>query len=350
MKKMNRRNLLKFTATSVLLSGLARNISFSMKNDKIKAKKLEKGNKVGLICPATAVSDPNDLDRALEIINYYGLEAVIGKSVKSGTGYKSRTINERIEDLHKMFVDKSINAVFCIRGGYGSAQLLDSIDYDLIKNNPKIFCGYSDITALIIAIQKLSGLVTFHGPMLLSAFTPYTANYFEAIFFNNQAPIEMTNPVQSTGIRNPYPTRTIVQGKASGELVGGNLTTISTTLGTPYEIETKGKILFLEDVGEEPYRIDRMLTQLRLAGKFKDVKGIVFGDCVDCGFRQFESSRSWDFTLGEILNNFFANMKIPVFSGLLIGHSSDQITLPLGAEIELDATNCKLTLLENALI
>ncbi len=350
MKKMNRRNLLKFTATSVLLSGLAHNISFSMNNDKIKAKKLEKGNKVGLICPATAVSDPNDLDRALEIINYYELEAVIGNSVKTGTGYKSRTINERVDDLHKMFSDKSIKAVFCLRGGYGSAQLLDSIDYDLIKKNPKIFCGYSDITALLIAIQKFTGLVTFHGPMLLSAFTPFTAKYFEAIIFNNQAPIEMTNPVQSSGIRNPYPTRTIVKGKASSELVGGNLTTISTTLGTPYEIETKGKILFLEDVGEEPYRIDRMLTQLRLAGKFKDVKGIVFGDCVDCGFRQFESSRSWDFTLGEILNNFFANMKIPVFSGLLIGHSSDQITLPLGAEIELDATNCKLTLLENALI
>jgi muramoyltetrapeptide carboxypeptidase len=159
----------------------------------------------------------------------------------------------------------------------------------------------------------------------------------------------MANPIRSSGIRNPYPTRTIVSGKASGELVGGNLTLISTTLGTPYEIDTKGKILFLEEVGEEPYRIDRMLTQLRLAGKFKDAKGIVFGDCVDCGFGKFESSRVWDFTFGEVLDNYFAKLEIPVFSGLLIGHSANQITLPIGAEVELDAKNCKLTLLESAL-
>jgi len=350
MKKMNRRNLLKITACSMLLSGLSHNFSFSKSSEKIKPKKLEPGDKVGLICPATAVTDPNDLAKAMEIIKYYGLQAVIGDSVKSGSGYKSRTVKERVDDLHKMFADKSVKAVFCIRGGYGSAQILDSIDYELIRNNPKIFCGYSDITAMLIAIQKLTGLVTFHGPMMLSAFTTFTAKYFEAIFINNQAPVEMTNPIHSSGIRNPYPTRTIVSGKASGELVGGNLTKISTTLGTPFEIDTKGKILFLEDVGEEPYRIDRMLTQLRLAGKFKEAKGILFGDCVDCGFRQFESSRSWDYTLGEILDNYFSNMKIPVFSGLLVGHSSDQITLPLGAEVELDAENCKLTLLENALI
>lgn len=346
---MNRRNLLKLATASLLMSKLSYNLSFAESKSRVKAKKLERGDKVGLICPATAVSDPGDLEKALEIINYYELEASIGKSVKKGAGYKSRTIEERVEDMHQFFTDDSIKAIFCIRGGYGSAQLLDSIDYDLIRNNPKIFCGYSDITALLNAINQNTGLLVFHGPMMLSAFTPFTAKYFEAVFFNNEVPIEMANPIHSSGIRNPYPTRTIVSGKATGELVGGNLTLISTTLGTPYEIDTKGKILFLEEVGEEPYRIDRMLTQLRLAGKFKDAKGIVFGDCVDCGFGKFESSRVWDFTFGEILDNYFAKLEIPVFSGLLIGHSANQITLPIGAEVELDAKNCKLTLLENAL-
>ena len=347
---MNRRNLLKLATASLLMSKLSYNLSFAESKSRVKAKKLERGDKFGLICPATAVSDPGDLEKALEIINYYELEAAIGNSVKKGIGYKSRTVEERVEDLQQFFADDSIKAIFCIRGGYGSAQLLDSIDYDLIRNNPKIFCGYSDITALLNAINQNTGLLVFHGPMMLSAFTPFTAKYFEAVFFNNEVLIEMANPIRSSGIRNPYPTRTIVSGKATGELVGGNLTLISTTLGTPYEIDTKGKILFLEEVGEEPYRIDRMLTQLRLAGKFKDAKGIVFGDCVDCGFGKFESSRVWDFTFGEILDNYFAKLEIPVFSGLLIGHRANQITLPIGAEVELDAKNCKLTLLENALL
>jgi len=323
----------------------------ALQNKKIiKPQALKEGDTIGILSAATPAFTPEEMQKVEEVLAYFNLKPFYPKYFFSKNDKITERIEEKASDFNELFANDEVRAIISIRGGYGSMHILDKIDYNKIASNPKIIIGYSDITALLIAIQKFTGLVTFHGPMLLSAFTPFTAKYFEAIIFNNQAPIEMTNPVQSSGIRNPYPTRTIVKGKASSELVGGNLTTISTTLGTPYEIETKGKILFLEDVGEEPYRIDRMLTQLRLAGKFKDVKGIVFGDCVDCGFRQFESSRSWDFTLGEILNNFFANMKIPVFSGLLIGHSSDQITLPLGAEIELDATNCKLTLLENALI
>jgi muramoyltetrapeptide carboxypeptidase len=256
------------------------------------------------------------------------------------------SITERLDDLHAMFSDNEVDAVFAIRGGYGSMHILDRIDYDLIRRNPKIFLGYSDITAMHLAINKHSKLVTFHGPISLSRFTDYTQKYLRKALFETQPIGAVTNPPESNELRPAHPLRTIRSGVASGQLIGGNLTLISNTMGTPYEIETRGKILFLEDVDEEPYSIDRMLTHLRLAGKFDGVAGVIFGECQDCRPKDYKPSSTIPYSLGEVLDNILGNLKVPVLYGLTIGHTDDQLTLPLGVAATLDATKGTLEIKE----
>jgi muramoyltetrapeptide carboxypeptidase len=245
-----------------------------------------------------------------------------------------------------MFRDPEVKAVFAIRGGYGAAQLLDAIDYDLIRNHPKIFLGYSDITALHLAIQKRARLVTFHGPITLSRFTPYTQTYFRKALFETEPLGRITNPPDSDPLRPAHTLRTVRPGRARGPLTGGNLTLISTTMGTPYEIETSGRTLFLEDVDEQPYSIDRMLTQLRLAGKLSGAAGIIFGECQDCRPRDFKPSYESTLSVGEVVDEILGRLRVPVLSGLTIGHTDDQLTLPLGVMAELDADKGELIIEE----
>ena len=310
---------------------------------------LRPGDTVGLITPSTYVSDPDQLAAVARTIEYFGLKMKLGKNVRKREGYLGGTVEERVSDLHEMFRDPDVNAVFAIRGGYGSPQLLDRIDYDLIRRNPKIFLGYSDITAMHLAIHKRTGLVTFHGPMMLARFTNYTRDWFRKALFNAEPLGRMTTPPEQDPLRPAHPIRTMRPGRGRGPLAGGNLTLVATLMGTPFEIETRGRVLFLEDVGEEPYRIDRMLTQLRLAGKFDGVAGIVFGECSDCGPREYKPSFDSTLALGEILDSFFAKLDAPVFSGLTIGHTGDQLTLPIGVMATVDADKGELVLEEPAL-
>jgi muramoyltetrapeptide carboxypeptidase len=313
----------------------------------IKPLVLRAGDTVGLITPSTYVSDPDTLALLSLTMQHFGLKMRIGANVRKRSGYLGGSIAERVSDLHEMFRDPEINAVFAIRGGYGSPQLLDKIDYDLIRKNPKIFLGYSDITALHLAIHKLAGVLTFHGPVTLSKFSDYTQKYFRAALFET-APIgTVTNPPESNPLRPSHILRPIRPGKARGPLIGGNLTLISVTMGTPYEIDTGGAILFLEDVGEQPYSIDRMLTQLRLAGKLDSAAGIIFGECSGCKPTEFQPAFESTFSTGEVADNILGGLKIPVLSGLTIGHTADQLTLPLGVMATLDADKGELTIEES---
>lgn len=352
---MNRRRFVGTTLSSLagiaalsksLIADETPKITTDSSDELIKPKFLMPGDTVGIIAPSTAVTDPDDIRRAKEVLEYFGLKYKLGEHVLHGTGYKTRSIEERVSDLHAAFLDDEIRAVFAIRGGYGAPQLLDSIDYELIKKHPKILIGYSDITSLLLAIHKYSGLVTFHGPILLSAFSNCTIGYFKKALFSTN-PIGITENAKDKNIfREVFPIRTVVPGKASGRLVGGNLTLVCNSLGTPYEIDTKGKILFIEDVGEEPYRIDRMLTQLRLANKFNDASGIVVGYCKGCGDDGLNTSRSFDQSLGEIVDNVFTKCNKPTIYGLTIGHTTNQFTLPLGVMAELDADSKILNITE----
>lgn len=316
----------------------------------IRPKVLRPGDTAGLITPSAYVSDPDRLVLAKKTVEYFGLRWKMGPNVGKRNGYLAGSVPERLEDLHAMFRDPGVDAIFAIRGGYGTEQLLDGIDYGLIRGNPKVFLGFSDITALHLAIQKFAGLVTFHGPVVLSGFSEYTQRWFRKALFSTEPLGLVTNPPETNVLRPAHNLRTVRPGKGRGPLIGGNLTLISTTMGTPYEIETRGRILFTEDVGEEPYRIDRMLTQLRLAGKFNDAAGIVFGECRDCGPREYQPSFESTLSLGEVLDEILSQAKAPVYSGLTIGHTDDQLTLPLGVMASLDADRCALTIEEAGVV
>ena len=335
-----------------LLAGAAAFSAFAAAPERklIRPKALRPGDTVGLITPSSYVSDPDRLALAERTARYFGLVPKFGKNVRKREGYLGGSVDDRVEDLHAMFRDPEIKAVFAIRGGYGASQLLDRIDYDLIRANPKIFLGYSDITALHLAIQKRAGLVTFHGPIVLSRFTPFTQTYFRKALFET-APIgRVTNPPDSDPLRPAHVQRTVRPGIARGPLLGGNLTLISTTMGTPYEIETAGRILFLEDVDEEPYSIDRMLTQLRLAGKLDAAAGVIFGECQDCRPREFKQSFESTLSVGEVVDGILGRLRIPVLSGLTIGHTDDQLTLPLGVMAQLDADKGELVIEEAGVV
>ena len=311
---------------------------------------LHEGDLIGLVTPSAYVSDPDRLALAEATVKYFGLRARMGRNVGKRTGYLAGSIEERVADLHEMFRDPEVKAVFAIRGGYGAAQLLDRIDYDLILRNPKIFLGFSDITALHLAIGRRTGLVTFHGPVVLSGFSSYTQNWFRKALFSAEPLGIVTNPPEPNQLRPAHTLRTVRPGRGRGPLVGGNLTLISTTMGTPFEIETRGRVLFLEDVGEEPYRIDRMLTQLRLAGKFDGVAGVVLGECHDCAPREFQPSFESTFSLGEIVDRILGKLDVPVLSGLTFGHTDDQVTLPEGVLATLDADKQELIIEQSATV
>jgi muramoyltetrapeptide carboxypeptidase len=345
---MQRRNFLRAFSAGALALAAAPHASAAQTNAPIllKPKALRAGDTVGVIAPATAVPDPDRLALVEPTLKFFGLRPKWGKYVAHGSGYVSRSVNERLDDLHAMFRDPEVQAVFCIRGGYGSMQLLDRIDYDLVRRNPKVFLGYSDITAMHLAINRHAGLVTFHGPIVLSSFTDYTQQSFRHALFDTTPASKLTNPPEHNQLRPAHPLRMIRPGTASGPLVGGNLSLVTALMGTPYEIETRGRILFLEDTGEEPYRIDRMLTQLRLAGKLQAAAAIVFGECSECGARDYQPSFTWDSSLGEVLDNILGSARVPAFTGLTIGHTSDQLTLPLGVQATLNADAQTLELKE----
>lgn len=348
---MKRRNFIASLGAALTIPAVQSLTQGSVASDNlIRPKALKAGDTVGLITPATYVPDPDRLAKAKRTLDYFGLRMKMGKNAgRRLTDYTS-SIDERLDDLHAMFRDPSVSAVFAIRGGYGSPHLLDRIDYDLIGRNPKIFLGYSDITAMHMAINKHSRLVTFHGPMPLATFTTYTQQYFRSALFETTPIGKVTNPPESNTLRPAHPLRTIRAGTATGTLTGGNLTLISATLGTPYEIETRGRILFLEDIDEEPYSIDRMLTHLRLAGKFDGVAGVIFGECVNCKPRDYQPSTVYDYSLGEVLDNILSRLKVPVLAGLTIGHTDDQLTLPLGIAATLDADRGTLEIKEAGVV
>ena len=299
---------------------------------------------MGLITPASYVSDPDRLALAERTLRYFGLKPLFARNVRKRSGYLGGSVEERVSDLHDMFANPEVKGVFAVRGGYGSEQILDRIDYGLLRRNPKVFLGYSDITALHIAIHQRTGLVTFHGPVAVSGFSKYTREHFRRALFDPRPLGRLTNPPDSDELRPAYVMRTIRGGSARGPLIGGNLTLISTTMGTPFEIDTRGKILFLEDVDEQPYSVDRMLTQLRLAGKLESAAGLIFGECSGCRPREFRPSFESTFSLGEVLDNILGGLKIPVLSGMTIGHTDDQLTLPLGVRAALDADRQELTI------
>jgi muramoyltetrapeptide carboxypeptidase len=307
---------------------------------------LKPGDTVGLIAPSSYIFDLWRIEEVAPRLAALGLKTKLGANVRARRGYLAGTEAQRLDDLHAMFADPGIAAVFCLGGGYGTERLLDRIDYDLVRRNPKIFLGYSDITALHLAFGKLARLVTFHGPVAMSALPAWTLEGFRKALFAPEPIGLVGNPPEADPLAPEFPRHTVSPGRARGQTVGGNLTLVATTMGTPYEIDTKGKILILEDTGEAPYRIDRMLVQLALGGKFADAAGVVWGTCTDCS--PSNSSFEINLSLSELLEDILGGAGRPVMAGLVFGHTREKATIPLGVEAELDATARTFALVEAA--
>ena len=300
---------------------------------------LKKGDNVFLFCPSSPIIPEEDIEKCKKVIIDLGFNPVIGKSLyENYGGYMAGKAEIRVEDLHEAFSRKDIKGVFCVKGGYSASQLLDKIDYELIKNNPKVFVGYSDVTNLHIVFNQKCNLGTYHGPMvksnMINDFNDYTkTSFFEAMEKNETKYEEPENMPLSILTEGNTPSENI-----SGVLTGGNMAIIVTTLGTQYEIDTKDKILFLEDVDEEIGSLNRMLTHLKYAGKFSDCKAVVFGNFVVC--KNTYTKENQHYELLELLKDFFADYDKPVIYGMESGHKKPYMfTLPLGAKCSINLQN-----------
>lgn len=297
----------------------------------LKPNRLHIGDTVGVIAPASPPNQKN-LRKGIEFLKELGLQVKVGKSVEKIYGYLAGTDQERLEDLHAMFLDTEVKAIFCACGGYGTARLAANIDYEIIKANPKILWGYSDITFLHTAIRQETGLITFHGPMLGSDIGKEDTHTLSKLGFQ-----QLFESTEISYTERFSPLETLVEGVASGELVGGNLSLIVSTLGTPFEIDTSGKILFIEDINEEPRSVDRMLNQLKMAGKLNDVNGIVIGDFCDC-----TPQRELTLTLEEVINDYVLRVNKPSLKGFMMGHCNPHISIPLGVKAVLNTCDKSL--------
>ena len=304
---------------------------------------LRKGDNVFLFCPSSPIIPEEDIEKCKKVIEDLGFNPVIGKSLyENYGGYMAGKAEIRIEDLHEAFSRKDIKGIFCVKGGYSASQLLDKIDYELIRNNPKVFVGYSDVTNLHIVFNQKCNLGTYHGPMvksnMINDFNDYTkSSFFKAL---EKQEWEYEEPEN-------MPLSILTKGNASSDIVrgvltGGNLAIIVTTLGTEYEINTKDKILFLEDVDEETGSLNRMLTHLKYAGKLDDCKAVVFGNFAAC--KNTYTKENQHYELIELLKDFFADYDKPVIYGMESGHKKPYMfTLPLGAKCSINLRNREIS-------
>ena len=303
---------------------------------------------VGVVAPASPTGENERTRFAVDIVRSFGFTVKEGRHLYRRDQYLAGTDEERAEDLMAMFADPSVDAIICLRGGYGSSRILPLLDYDVIRQSPKALIGYSDITSLLNAIFLKTGLIGFHGPIANQVFTDYTLAEFEKVLFEPQAPVRIgaAPPFEAGPGRAEEENRLTVfrAGKARGRMVGGNLTLVSHLIGTPFEPDFRDRILVLEDVYEPPYSIDRMLTQLWLAGRLQQVAGVALGK-----FTEGEASGN-SFSMEEVLRRRCEPLGVPVVRGLMIGHVEDQTVVPIGAMAELDADAGTLTLLEEAVI
>jgi len=335
---INRRQFIS-TVGALSLAGTA-----YAQNSLIKPERIRPGDKVGLVNPATAAFESEPIEIMIEALESLGLDVVLGNNYYNRHGYFAGTDADRANDINTLFRDSGIRMIYA-RGGWGSARVLPLLDFDAIRSNPKVLLGYSDATALLTGVHAKTGLVTFHGPNPLNTFS---AAYFRRVVMNGEQ-VTMINPTditEDTLVQTENRIQTINRGKATGQILGGNLTVLTAIMGSSYLPDWDNSILFLEDVNEAVYRVDRMLTELSLAGVLSKLKGFVFGRCTDC-----KPDNSYgSLTLEQVLAEHIEPLGIPAFSGSMIGHIDQQFTIPLGIDVEIDANAGSIRMLEAGVI
>jgi muramoyltetrapeptide carboxypeptidase len=307
----------------------------------LKPRRLRAGDLIGLVSPASPIADPTRIDKGVRYLESLGYRVEVAPSVLKNHGYLAGTDEERAGDLHAFFRRKEVRAIMCIRGGYGTPRLLRLINYRLIASNPKIFVGYSDLTALQLAIWRRTGLVQFHGPMVGVDMADPMDAFTEGLFW--QA-VTSTAAAGAIPIPDPQPAP-LTKGKARGRLLGGNLALLVSSMGTRYFPDLRGSLLYLEDIGEEPYRVDRMLFQLLNAGILGDVAGVLTGQFSDCAPKDATKP---SFSVDEVFRQMADLTDRPFLTGLPFGHEARKMTIPVGIMARMDAARGTLEYLEGA--
>lgn len=304
-----------------------------MQLEPMKPLPLRRGEKIGVVAPSGSVND-EQLCAGVEVLRQAGFGVELAQGILDRKGYLAGEQKKRAKALEDFFKREDIAAIFCARGGFGSIQMLPFLDAEAIRLHPKVFVGYSDASILLNWLLQRCGMVTFHGPMVAMEIARGLKGRSEEFFWGT-----LLGKMRKWQLQVP---ETFRPGFAEGEMVGGCLSIVVTTLGTPYEIKTAGKILFLEDIGERPYRIERMLTHLKMAGKLEEIAGLVFGSFTDC---EGEGDRG----LREIIQELFHDAPYPVIAGLEAGHGEENLLLPFGAKMTLDGKTGSLSLPESPL-
>lgn len=333
---MRRRNLLAALGLAATGLAVAPTAGAAQSAVVIRPPRLRPGDTVGILSPAGATYRQDHIDLVIDAVKGLGFVPKLAPHATDRYGYLAGPDEVRAADVNGMFADPTIAALMPIHGGWGSARILPYLAYDTIRANPKVLVGFSDITALLLGIYSQTGLVTFHGPHGITSWRQGQVDPLRRIIVNGEA-LTYTNPLlaedQDRLMRVRGRVQTITPGRATGPLVGGNLSVIAGIVGSPYMPNTDGAILFLEDIGEAPYRIDRMLTQLKLAGTLDNLAGFIFGQCTNCGPGETYGS----LTLGQILDDHIKPLGIPAWSGAWIGHVEPIWTLSIGGRVSVDA-------------
>ncbi|WP_132984979.1 S66 peptidase family protein [Luteimonas terricola] len=341
---MDRRRFIGSAAAAALLLPFARGRSaMAARGVPLLPAPLNPGDTVALVSPSSPVDDSFNLQLAQEVMEALGFKVKAGAHYADRRGHLAGSDAGRAGDINAAFADREVKAVICVRGGSGAARLLPLLDYDLIRANPKVLLGYSDITALHNAINAQTGLVTFHGPNGSGSWNSFNADQFRRLFFERE--LMQYRNVADRGdelVQRRNRTVTITGGTAQGELVGGNLAVLTALAGSPYLPDFSGKILFLEDVSEAPYRVDRMLSTLKLMGALDRIAGFIFGECTDCD----PGAGYGSLGLGQILDDYIKPLGIPAYRGAMIGHIRQQFIVPVGGRVELDAAAGSFRLLQ----
>lgn len=319
------------------------------KQNPLKPERLNYGDTVGLIAPGWQITE-EELQEAIKQITELGFVPIYPERILSKNGYFSGTDEQRAKSINEMFLNPHVKGIFCTNGGYGCTRILDLIDYQTVKENPKIIIGYSDVTALLNAINQKTNLITFHGPIGRTVKYEYSASQLEKVLVNPKQKLTIESyqeHLDNAKDKPEYNRYTITPGKATGKLTGGNLTIITSLIGTEYQLDFTDKIVFIEDIGEEPYRIDRMLTQLIETGELQKASGIVFGIMKGCD-KSDETIAPNSFTLREVIEERIKPLNIPSVYGLSFGHLDNNFTIPIGIKAKLDTDKMTIELLENA--
>jgi muramoyltetrapeptide carboxypeptidase len=325
--------------------GNLRRSDYGVKNV-IRPPKLARGNRVALVAPAGPLLERDDLARAESLCRALGYQPVLGRNTAERHGYFAGTDDQRLADLNDALRDSEVAAIWCIRGGYGTTRILDRVDFDALSRRPKPLIGYSDITAILNAATGRAGVVTFHAPMARAAMPPFSRRHFERVLACAEPAGRLERLPEAADVLLPRENRiaTLRGGVAEGRLAGGNLSLLQCLVGTPHFPNLDGAILFLEDVGEDLYRVDRMLAHLRMAKALDRLAGVAIGRFTDLKKAMTDGVLGFD----EVLATYFLPLGIPVAYGFPFGHIDDQWTLPLGVRARLDADAGDLEVLEPA--